>query len=232
MILPDMTSEQMKKVFADDQPALSRFANHFMATDGTRILRSKATTFPCSITRFWESPVSRQRYILNWRIAARIEAYAKGSRYYVRAVINTMYGTEMANQMMNPDTGEISIVYYNAHLLLRYAERMGLPLRGDELVRYFVKRNPMLIEASRWRKEQDCMMLCHDGACFGEVSKDDPKFIRLKTFIATETMQDETYRAKLNGQYDEALCNALCEHCMRDPEMANFLLKTTKRRKA
>lgn len=231
MLLPDMTSEQMKKVFAEDQREVEHFANRFMTTDGLRALRSHATTFPCTLTRFFDSTVSHQHYLLCWRISQRCEAYGVAKRYYVRAVLHTDYGTEMANQMLDPDTEQLHIVYFRAHLLRRYAERMGLDLNGDELARYFTKRNPMLIEATEWRKDNDVMMLCHDGACFGEIDPEDQMRINLKTFIATDTMNDDTYRSHLNSTFNDAVMNALVNIYSSDPELARFLSKTTKPRK-
>ena len=96
MILPDMTSEQMLKVMDADREAIHQFADRFMADEGKRILRSKQTRFPCSLTKFMITPESHQRYLLNFRIASKNEAYEGGHRFYFRAIINTMYGTEAA----------------------------------------------------------------------------------------------------------------------------------------
>ena len=231
MILPDMTSEQLLKVMDADRDAIHQFADRFMADEGRRILRNKQTRFPCSLTKFMIAPESHQRYLLNFRIASKNEAYEGGHRFYFRAIINTHYGTEAANILVSREKDIRYIVYLRSHLFQRYAERMGLTMQRDELIRYFTKRNPMMIEASEWRKESDCMMLCHDGACFGEISEKDQTFIDLKTFIATETMEDGTYRGRLNKIFDDALCGALWERYLQDPEHASFLAQTTKRRK-
>lgn len=231
MILPDMTSEQMLKVMDSDRDAIHQFADRFMACDGKRILRSKQTRFPCSLTKFFTADSSKQRYLLTFRIATKSEAYEDGHRFYFRAIINTWYGTEAANILYDRKNDTRFVVYLRSHLFQRYAERMGLTMPKDELIRYFTKRNPVMIEATEWRKKNDCMMMCHDGACFGEVSESDPQRIDLKTFIATDTMQDGTYRARLNGVFDKALCGALWEQYLQDPEHASFLAQTTKRRK-
>lgn len=232
MILPDMTSEQMLKVLEGDKKALNDFADSYMAQEGIRILRSKQTRFPCSLTKFCIAPESHQRYLLNFRIASRREAFEGGRRFYVRAIINTSYGTEAANILYHRENDTMSVVYFRAHLFQRYAERMGMKMQGDDIIRTFTKRNPIMIEATKWRTKHDCMMLCHDGACFGEVNDDDPNLIYLKTFISTELMQDETYRAKLNGDFDAALCGAYWDVYFHDPEMAAFIMKTTKSRKS
>lgn len=231
MILPDMTSEQMLKVMDSDRDAIHRFADQFMACEGKRILRSRHTVFPFTLTKFFTAPESKQRYLLNFRIATKREAYGEAHRFYFRAIINTWYGTEAANIIYDRKNDTRFVAYFRSHLFQRYAERMGLTMPKDELIRYFTKRNPTMIEASEWRKENDCMMLCHDGACFGEVNESDPYLINLKTFIATDTMQDGSYRARLNGEFDKALCGALWEQYLQDPEHASFLAKTTKRRK-
>ena len=231
MILPDMTSEQMLKVMNGDRAAIQKFADKFIIDEGTRILRNRHTVFPCSITKYMTAPESHQRYLIIFRIASRKEAFDGIRRFYHRAIINTAYGTEAANILYNRNTDTQSIVYFRAHLFQRYAERMGLKMPADEVIRYFSKRNPMMIEATEWRKANDCMMLCNDGACFGDVNDDDPRMIRLKTFIATDTMQDDTHRSHLNNTFNDALCNAMWEVYFRDPEMSDFLMKTTKRRK-
>lgn len=232
MILQNMNSEQMLKVMDSDRDAIHRFADQFMACEGKRILRNRHTVFPCSLTKFFTASVSKQRYLLCFRIATKNEAYEGCHRFYFRAIINTDFGTEAANILLCRETDTRHIVYMRAHLFDRYAERMGLRMKREELIRYFTKRNPIMIEATEWRKKNDCMMLCHDGACFGEVSSDDPNLIYLKTFIANDTMQDDTYRSRLNETFDAALYNALFERYMQDPEHASFLAKTTKRRKA
>lgn len=231
MILPDMTSEQMLKVMNGDRPAIKEFADKFIIDEGLRILRSRHTVFPCSITKYMTAPESHQRYLIIFRIASRKEAFDGIRRFYHRAIINTAYGTEAANILYNSKTDTQSIVYFRAHLFQRYAERMGLKMPADEVIRYFSKRNPMMIEATEWRKANDCMMLCNDGACFGDVNDDDPRMIRLKTFIATDTMQDDTHRSHLNSTFNDAWCNAMWDVYFQDPEMSDFLMKTTKRRK-
>ena len=231
MILPDMTSEQMMKVMDDDRSFLRQLADSYMTNEGRHILRNKHTVFPCSLTKFVTAPESHQRYLLTFRIANKYEAYDGGHRFYFRAIINSGYGTEAANIAENSEDNSRHITYFCAHLFHRYAERMGLKMQGEELIRYFTKRNPMMIEATQWRKEQDCMMLCHDGACFGEYSQEDQSRINLKTFIATDTMQDDTYRAKLNGDYNMAVVGVLWKKYLQDPEMADFLARTTKCRK-
>ena len=230
MLLPDMTSEQMIKVITDDKPDIQTFADRWMNDEGKRILRNRHTVFPCSLTKFMVAPTSHQRYLLNFRLARRNEAYEGMRRYYVRAILNTMYGTEAANILYHRESDTMHIVYFHAHLFQRYAERMGLKLQGEELIRYFTKRNPMMIEATKWRKQNDCMMLCFDGACFGELAEGDPNRINLKTFIATDTMQDDSYRARLNETFDGAVCEAYWEQYFHDPEMADFLMKTAKQR--
>lgn len=226
-----MTSEQILKVLDSDKEAVHRFADSFMVNEGMRILRNKHTIFPCSLTKFFTSPESKQRYLLNFRIPSKNEAYNGGHRFYYRAIINSQYGTEAANILLNRDTGIRYVIYFRAHVFQRYAERMGLTMVKDELIRYFTKRNPIMIEASEWRKENDCMMLCHDGACFGEVNESDKQRINLKTFIATDTMQEGTYRARLNGIYNAALYEAIWKQYLRDPEHADFIASTTKLRK-
>ena len=232
MILPDMNSEQMVKVMTDDCPDIQQFADSWMNGDGKRILRSPHTSIPCTLTKFFVAPESYQRYLINYRIANRQEAYRGISRYYVRAIINTEHGTEAANMLYDRNNDRMQIVYFQAHLFKRYAERMGLKVHGDDIIRIFTKRNHVLIEASRWRTEQDCMMLCYDGACFGEINPDDPNMFRLKTFIATDTMQDDTYRSKLNETFNGAMCEFYWEQYFHDPEMAEFLMKTAKQREA
>lgn len=231
MILPDMTSEQMLKVMNGDRPAIKEFADKFIIDEGTRILRSRHTVFPCSITKYMTAPESHQRYLIIFRIATRKEAFDGIRHFYHRAIINTTYGTEVANILYHRKTDTQSIVYFRAHLFQRYAERMGLKMPADEVIRYFSKRNPMMIEATEWRKANDCMMLCNDGACFGDVNDEDPGLINLKTFIATDTMQDDSRRSHLNSTFNDALCNAMWEVYFQDPEMSDFLMKTTKRRK-
>ena len=231
MILPDMTSEQMMRVLETDRPHIQLFADRYMNGEGKRILRSQHTAIPCTLTKFFVAPESHQRYLINYRIANRHEAYSGITRYYVRAIINTEHGTEAANMLYDRKDNRMQIVYFQAHLFKRYAERMGLKVHGDDIIRIFTKRNHVLIEASQWRTEQDCMMLCYDGACFGEIRKDDPYMFRLKTFIATDTMQDDTYSSKLNETFDGAMCEFYWEQYFHDPEMAEFMMKTTHPRK-
>ena len=230
MILPDMNSEQMVKVMTDDRPFIQQFADSWMNGEGKRILRNPHTVIPCTLTKFLVAPESHQRYLINFRIARRQEAYKGISRYYVRAIIPTEHGTEAANILYQQRTDTMQIVYFQAHLFKRYAERMRLNVHGDDIIRIFTKRNPVMVEATEWRKEQDCMMLCYDGACFGETPKDDPNMFRMKTFIATDTMQDGTYRSKLNEAFNGAMCEFYWEQYFHDPEMAEFLMKTAKQR--
>ena len=231
MILPDMTSEQMLKVMNGDKAAIQQFADTYMYNEGTRILRSRHTVFPCSIAKYMIAPESHQRYLIIFRLATRKEAFDGIRHFYHRAIINTSYGTEATNIMFDRQTNRQSVVYFRAHLFQRYAERMGLKMPADDVIRYFTKRNPMMIEATEWRKENDCMMMCHDGACFGEVNDDDTGLINLKTFISNETMKDDTRRSHLNSTYNDALCNAFWEVYFHDPEMSDFMMKTTNPRK-
>ena len=227
-----MTSEQMLKVMDSDRDAIHQFADQFMACEGKRILRSKQTRFPCSLTKFFTADSSKQRYLLTFRIATKNEAYEGGHRFYFRAIINTWYGTEAANILYDRKNDTRFVVYLRAHLFQRYAERMGLTMPKDELIRYFTKRNPVMIEATEWRKKNDCMMMCHDGSCFGEFDPDDHRRIFLKTFIATDTMQDETRRSHLNGLYDKAFLQMVYARYLEgDEDLAHFLMTTNKRRK-
>ena len=230
MILPDMTCEQMITALRNDRDEVHTLACRFMVQHGMKTLRSPKAVFPCSIVHVETCPTSQQRYMFVHLFSSRREAFNNGSRYIVRALINTKYGTEMAHLMHSGEESEV--IYYRAHLFHRYAERMGLHLTGDELLRHFAKRNGMMIEAVEWRTENDCMMMCHDGSCFGEFDPDDHRRIFLKTFIATETMQDETRRSHLNGLYDKAFMQMVYSRYLEgDEDLAHFLMTTNKRRK-
>lgn len=230
MILPDMTCEQMITALQNDIYEVQNLSCRFMVQQGTKTLRSPKAVFPCSIVHIETCPTSKQRYMFVHHFSNRSEAFNIDSRYSVRALINTQYGTEMAEIVHIRN--ETNVLYYRAHLFHRYAERMGLHMTGDEILRYFSKRNGMMIEAVNWRTENDCMIMCHDGSCFGEFDPDDHRRIFLKTFIATETMQDETRRSYLNGMYDEAFMQTVYSQYLKgDEDLAHFLMTNHKRRK-
>ena len=234
MILPDMTYEQMVDVFLQDWQLIRKEDQRYMVTTGYKIVRYKNATYPMQLIHVWTSPKTHQRYFIHEEFAKRSDTYNGNYRLTMKALVQTQYGLEMAHTVYQPE-GEcvngLGLIYYRAHLFNRYAERMNLTLRGEDLIRYFIKRNSLMIQEVDFRKglQGEVMMTCFDGACFGHT--DDNRMFNLKTFIASDTMQDG-YKAQFNKEYDVSVTDGIKQaYYAGRPDLAYRMAVHVKRRK-